>query len=137
MPKYSGGCLCGGVRYEYSAEPAMTAVCHCTHCQKTSGSAFSVVLGVPADSVQVTKSTTLATYKDMGTSGQPVLRKFCSACGSPVISDAAAFPGILFIKVGTLDDVSAIKPGLHIWTASAQPWVSIDETAKSFAGNPG
>lgn len=137
MPKHAGGCLCGGVRYEFNAEPAMTAVCHCTHCQKTSGSAFSVILGVPADSVRVTKSETLATFKDMGTSGKHVLRKFCNACGAPVISDAAAFPGILFIKAGTLDDTSSIKPGLHIWTASAQPWVAIDETAKHFSGNPG
>ena len=64
MSKYAGGCLCGGVRYGCTAEPAMTAVCHCTHCQTTSGSAFPVVLGVPAASVQITKSTTLATYKD-------------------------------------------------------------------------
>lgn len=137
MAKYSGGCLCGGVRYECNADPAMTAVCHCSHCQQTSGSAFSVIIGVPAESVQVTKSTTLAIYTDTGTSGKPVLRKFCNACGAPVISDAAAFPGILFIKAGTLDDTSVIKPGLHIWTASAQPWVSIDETIKTFAGNPG
>lgn len=134
--KHSGGCLCGGVRYEFTADPAMTAVCHCTHCQKTSGSAFSVVLGVASDSVVVTKSDTLATYKDTGTSGKPVLRKFCSACGAPVISDAAAFPGILFIKAGTLDDTSAVSPGLHIWTDSAQSWVSIDETATKVAGNP-
>lgn len=134
--KHSGGCLCGGVRYEFTADPAMTAVCHCTHCQKTSGSAFSVVLGVASDSVVVTKSDTLATYKDTGTSGKPVLRKFCSACGAPVISDAAAVPGILFIKAGTLDDTSAISPGLHIWTDSAQSWVSIDETATKVAGNP-
>lgn len=137
MSKHAGGCLCGGVRYEFNAEPAMTAVCHCTHCQKTSGSAFSVVLGVPADAVAVTKSDTLATYEDTGTSGKTVLRKFCSACGAPVISDAAAFPGILFIKAGTLDDTSTLQPDLHIWTASAQPWFAIDEKAKSFNGNPG
>ena len=69
MSKYRGGCLCGGVRYEGNAEAVMTAVCHCTHCQKTSGSAFSVVIGVPAGSVSVTKDTTLATYKDTGTTG--------------------------------------------------------------------
>ena len=136
MTTYSGGCLCGGVRYECHAEPAMTAVCHCKHCQKTSGSAFSVVIGVPTASVQVTKSTTLATYNDQGTSGQSVLRKFCSACGAPVISDAAAFPGILFIKVGTLDETGSIKPTLHIWTASAQAWVSIDEAVTRLPGNP-
>jgi hypothetical protein len=42
MPKISGGCLCGAVRYECNAEPLGTAICHCTHCQKVSGSAFSV-----------------------------------------------------------------------------------------------
>ena len=53
MSRIEGGCLCGTVRYECSAEPLMTAVCHCTHCQKTSGSAFSINIGVPADSVAI------------------------------------------------------------------------------------
>lgn len=137
MTEQSGGCLCGGVRYEFDAEPAMTAVCHCTHCQKTSGSAFSVVLGVPAGSVRLVRSGSLATFEYTGTSGQPVLRKFCRVYGAPVISDAAAFPGLLFVKAGTLDDRSRIEPGLHIWTNSAQPWVAIGETTKRFPGNPG
>ena len=40
MPKISGGRLCGAVRYQCSAEPLGTAICHCTHCQKVSGSAL-------------------------------------------------------------------------------------------------
>src|SRR6187551_1629262 len=51
MPKISGGCLCGAVRYECNAEPFGTAICHCTHCQKVSGSAFSVNVVVPAPSL--------------------------------------------------------------------------------------
>src|SRR5262245_64183152 len=51
MPKISGGCLCGAVRYEWSAEPLGTAICHCTHCQKVSGSAFSVNVVIPAPSL--------------------------------------------------------------------------------------
>ena len=51
MPKISGGCLCGAVRYECNAEPLGTAICHCTHCQKVSGSAFSVNVVVPAPSL--------------------------------------------------------------------------------------
>jgi hypothetical protein len=135
MNKRTGGCLCGGVRYE-CGEPVLTGVCHCTHCQKTTGSAFSILIGVPADTVRVTNDATLAVYEDLGSSGKPVLRKFCRNCGAPVISDAKAFPDILFVKVGTLDDTSSIKPTMHIWTDSAQPWVSIDETASKFPGNP-
>ena len=135
MPELTGGCLCGGVRYESDAEPTLTAVCHCKNCQRTSGSAFSVVIGVPVDSVRVTNSATLATYRDTGTSGKTVLRKFCNTCGGAVISEAETFPGISIIKVGTLDDTSSIKPNLHIWTNSAQSWVSIDETATKVPGN--
>jgi hypothetical protein len=58
MARFTGGRLCSGVRYEFDVEPAMTAVSHCTHCQKTSGSAFSIVIGVPASDVHVTKCAT-------------------------------------------------------------------------------
>src|SRR5262249_40516096 len=61
MPKVSGGCLCGAVRYECSAEPLGTAICHCTHCQKVSGSAFSVNVVVPAPSL-TWQGQSLASY---------------------------------------------------------------------------
>jgi hypothetical protein len=55
-------------------------------------------------------SKALKTYHDTGESGQPVLRQFCDECGSPVISDVAVMPDILFIKAGTLDDTSWLSP---------------------------
>jgi len=79
MGKIKGSCLCGEVKYESSAEPLMIAACHCTHCRKQSGSAFSVNIGVPADSVTITGDS-LKTYDDMGASGKSVLRKFCGNC---------------------------------------------------------
>src|SRR5687768_15734380 len=51
MSKVKGSCLCGGVRYESAAEPLMTAVCHCENCQRQSGTAFSIIVGVPAGSL--------------------------------------------------------------------------------------
>jgi hypothetical protein len=135
MAKVTGGCLCGNVQYSYDAEPVFTAVCHCTHCQKTSGGAFSVNLGIPADKVEITGSA-LTKYEDEGTSGKPVIRMFCNKCGSPIATDAKAFPGMLFIKAGTLEDASGVKPGLHIWTDSAQSWVTIDPDVQSVPRNP-
>jgi hypothetical protein len=46
-----GGCLCGGVRYASEAEPVLTALCHCRHCQKQTSSAFSVLVALPKGSL--------------------------------------------------------------------------------------
>ena len=54
MPKISGGCLCGSVRYTSEAEPALVAVCHCATCQKNTGSAFSLNLALPTELVTIT-----------------------------------------------------------------------------------
>jgi len=71
MSKIAGGCLCGSVRYTSEAEPALVAVCHCATCQKYTGSAFSLNVGVPSDSVTITGES-LATYEDR--SGQAASR---------------------------------------------------------------
>lgn len=126
MPKLSGSCLCGATAYACNAEPlAAPIICHCTHCQKVSGSAFSVNVVLPAASVTWTGDD-LATFSDTGASGKSILRKFCRTCGSSVAVEAEAFPGAVIIKGGSLDDRSWLKPGMHMWTGSAQPWVHID-----------
>ena len=135
MAKVVGGCLCDSIRYRSEAEPALTAICHCTHCQRQSGSAFSVNVGVPRDGLAV-EGATLATWRDAGDSGKAVLRRFCSQCGSVLFADAEAFPAMTFVKAGTLDDRSWVQPEFHIWCASAQPWVKIDPDAVSLPRNP-
>ncbi|SCU90772.1 conserved hypothetical protein [Cupriavidus necator] len=134
MSEIKGGCLCGGVRYESPEVAVMTAVCHCTHCQKQSGSAFSTNLVVPAAAFKVTAST-LATFNDVGDSGLGVRRYFCKRCGSPVYSELDANPGIVAVKAGTLDDRSWVHPKLHMWRESAQAWVEIADDAVCFARN--
>jgi hypothetical protein len=131
MPRISGGCLCGAVRYESSAEPMGTSICHCTHCQKVSGSAFSVNVIVPASSVTL-HGESLASFADKGESGRSLSRRFCRNCGSSIATEADGLPGVLIIKAGTLDDKSWLKPTTHIWTDSAQPWVRIEPGATTF-----
>jgi len=71
MANLSGKCLCGSVRYTCNAEPTITAVCHCTHCQKQTGSEYSVIVCVPTDSV-IIEGDSLNTYEDTGSSGESV-----------------------------------------------------------------
>ena len=136
MTEIRGGCLCGAVRYESQAEPAMIAVCHCATCQKNTGSAFSLNLGIPQDSVTI-NGDTLVTYEDRsGASGKTFYRSFCSRCGSPISGKGDAYAGLVFIKAGTLDDSSWLKPDAHIWCSEKQPWFAIEEGIPQMSGNP-
>ncbi|MGE0415653.1 MAG: GFA family protein [Acetobacteraceae bacterium] len=130
----NGGCLCGKVRYTITADPVFVGICHCTNCQKQSGAAFSVNVGVRAESLDLTG--TLQTYVDHGDSGREVLRRFCPNCGSPVITDAAAYPGIHIVKAGTLDDPGQVRPGRQIFCASKHPWMPILDGIAAFDKAP-
>jgi len=126
----TGGCLCGRIRYSLAAEPLAVVVCHCRHCQKQAGSALSVVAVFPRAALEL--QGTPRVYEDRGTSGQPVYRNFCPDCGSPVLTDTprAREQGVVFIKAGTLDDVSDLRPTAHYWARSAQPWFSMPADAR-------
>lgn len=117
----SGGCLCGAIRYSYSGDPLITAVCHCRHCQRQGGSAFSVVLAIP--SANYTQAGMTKVFEDRGESGQPVHRHFCGDCGSPIVSIADAIPGLTIIKAGTLDDPSTVQPTQEAYCSQAWPAV--------------
>ncbi len=135
MPKIVGGCLCGAVRYKSDADPVVTGVCHCRHCQRQTGTSFSVLVAVPKGSLRF-EGQALAAFNDVGESGQPVIRRFCPKCGSPIFSDVAVTPTLDWIKAGTLDDVSWLKPQMNIWCETAQPWVSMSEGVPQFPRNP-
>lgn len=135
MPEISGGCLCGAVKYTSAAEPVMAALCNCHHCQKQSGSAYSVNVAIPKGSLQFT-SEKPAVYQDIGSSGMPVYRHFCAHCGSPIFSDVVATPTLDWLKAGTLDDTSWVKPSVSIWCESAQAWVMQPQGMAAFAQNP-
>lgn len=119
----SGGCLCGQVRYTAQAGRAAAMVCHCRDCQKQSGSAFSVLFALPAADLAL--EGTLHTYESTSDSGNTVHRRFCPGCGSPVLTALPDRPGLIVVKAGTLDDPSWLRPRMHLWCSSAQPWVTL------------
>jgi len=122
----TGGCLCGAVRYACESDPLLCVTCHCKNCQRQAGSALSVIIGVPEGAV--TFEGTLKTYNDTGDSGATVRRQFCPECGSPVFTRVDSPPGMMFIKAGTLDDTSILKPAFHCYAKSKQDWVDLGDT---------
>ena len=135
MSNIIGGCLCGAIRYTSKSQPLLTAVCNCKNCQRQTGTAFSVLVALPKGTLEFSGDQP-ATYHDTGSSGLPVLRHFCSKCGSPIFSDVAATPAMDWLKAGTLDDASWLQPQVSIWCDSAQPWVQMSESIARFPQNP-
>jgi|SRR5579863_6691109 len=135
MPQMVGGCLCGQVRYSANAEPAFIGVCHCTSCQKQSGGAFSIVVAVPQSALSIQGPT--KSYAAKGDSGKNNVSKFCSNCGSIILSEPELMPGVAILRAGTLDDTSWVKPTMEIYCDSAQSWVELGGGMKRFARMPG
>jgi hypothetical protein len=125
MVDIKGSCTCGKVTYSATAEPIFVGVCHCTVCQKATGSAFAGVVAVPADTVHVTGETTQ--FDGVGDSGQATHRQFCPVCGTSVTRTADVMPGVTMITVGTMDDPSALTPAVQIFCDSAQPWAILND----------
>lgn len=135
MRNIEGHCLCGSVTYSADSEPAMIVICHCTDCQRQSGSPFSVNVLVPVDKVRM-EGETLTQYVINGDSGKTVIRNFCNRCGSPLSTVMEAFGNLAAIKSGTLKDSSWVKPTIQIWCDSGRPWGILDDTIPKTGRNP-
>lgn len=122
MQQITGSCLCGALKYTCDSGAVLTAACHCRTCQKSTGSAFSVVVAVKRSDVTVAGST-LKTYEDVGDSGQATYRHFCAKCGTTIKAEMAAQPDLAFIAGGTLDRPEALAPQLHVYWRDHQNWI--------------
>ena len=124
---FDGGCTCGAVRYRVDAPPMLVHCCHCTWCQRETGSAFAVNALIEAPLVAVTKGAPQqVTLPSASGQGQVFTR--CTACGVTLWSNyAAAQDKVHFLRVGTLDDPSQMPPDIYIFTSSKQPWVVLPE----------
>ena len=117
---FSGGCLCGAVRYICDAQPAMAGHCHCEDCRRSSGSGHSSHLAVPAASVKLTGE--VRGYDRPADSGNMVTRAFCPVCGAPVFSRNASMPDLIFLRASSLDDLEVFQPQMHVFTMRAASW---------------
>lgn len=125
----TGGCMCGAVRYECASEPLMAGNCHCTDCQRATGTAYASVFFVPRSAVKITGEVQY--YESKGDSGSSIRRGFCPTCGSRLFGLPALMAENMGIMAGSLDDASGHKPMFDIYTSSAQPWDHMHpETAK-------
>jgi hypothetical protein len=130
----TGGCQCGAVRFETTAEPVFSAVCHCRQCQRASGAPSSAFVAVPKQAVSI--SGEVRYFETKGGSGNPVRRGFCPTCGSRLFGIADVAPDLMGISSVSFDDPSDFSPQMHIFTENAQPWDRIGGELPVFPGMP-
>ena len=123
VPKITGGCLCGRIRYSGEAEPLRMVACHCKDCQRQTGSAFLTVFAFPKGTVTLTGDPQIYT-RPGGTTGMPLHRVFCPDCGSSIMMYRDDTNRIN-ITAGTLDDTSFFKPTANIYCETKQEWVPL------------
>ena len=130
----TGGCACGAIRYSSAREPVAMLNCHCKDCQLSSGAPFAS--GVVVMSTDLAISGTPKAYAVPASSGGQATRSFCAACGTPLFTRSDANAQFTSIRFPTLDEPSAFKPMLDIFTTSAQPWVCLDAALPHFPHSP-
>jgi len=117
-----GACLCGKVRYELRGEPRVMYYCHCETCRKASGSSFATnMIALAEDFVLLSGRELLSAFE----SSPDKHRYFCSACGSPIYSQAKNTQKIVSVRCGTLDTDPILRPSTHAYAASKAPWYRI------------
>jgi hypothetical protein len=131
----SGGCPCEAVRFAVTALPLLVFACHCTECQRWSGSAFGLSMPVRLDSFALTHGTPKR-WRHTGASGFESSYWFCAACGGRILGERADRPEIVTIRAGTLDDTSWLRPIAHINLENAQAWQRIPNNAACFEAMP-
>jgi len=129
-----GGCACGAVRYEVTSAPLIVHACHCSLCQRQTGSSNAVNALIEADRVTVKSGDIEENLLDTPSGrGQRVAR--CASCKIALWSNylrSELGEYLRFLRVGTLDDPSLMPPDVHIFTSTMQPWYIIGDDTPAF-----
>jgi hypothetical protein len=119
-----GGCLCGAVRYRVKGSPLRGSACHCTTCQRRTGSAFGYGAYFREEDVEFVKDGERRSYEHRSDETGRWLRfEFCVVCGTQLTWTVEASPGLRAIGIGTLDDPKSVVIKRFGWFRSAQPWI--------------
>jgi len=131
----TGGCQCGGVRYQCVDHALELYICHCRECRKQSASAFGISFIVPRASFLLSSGTPRFWTRDTD-SGRKLECAFCPECGSRLWHQSSDASETISVKAGSLDEPVDISNAVHIWTSSKFPSVVIPEDRRQFAEEP-
>jgi hypothetical protein len=123
---HKGGCRCGAVRFDASAEPLSVGYCHCTDCRRATGAPVSAFVGFPAEAVSIAGDT-IGTYENGAVS-----RSFCKICGSPIAYVDQRLTGHFYFMLGAMDVPANYKPTRHAYVREQLPYVHMPDGLERF-----
>lgn len=121
LNSHTGGCRCGGVRFEANADPHHISYCHCRDCRRATGAPVAAFVGFMTDEVAM-ESSTLRTYEN-----GPVTRSFCGVCGSPIAYADSRIGDRIYFYLGAMDFPAHYKPTHHGHVRSQLPFVHMPD----------
>lgn len=129
----SGSCLCGSVKFTCEDEFSQFHFCHCTQCQKATGSAHVANLFTSPENIEWISGQDLVTRYDVP--GRSISSAFCSSCGSPVPYQSVSGTALV-VPAGVLDSAPDIAPQDNIFWAEHAPWYEAGIMSKRYDGFP-
>ena len=129
----SGGCLCGGIRYEAHGAPFHPTLCHCSMCRRAAGAPVVAWFSVPREGYRVVAGTPARYASSPG-----VVRTFCPRCGTSLTFESEAHPAEIDVTTASLDDPEAMPPRDQVRAATRLCWMAEAEALPAWPeGRPG
>lgn len=136
MVEFTGGCLCGEIRYEVKGEPIRILNCHCDDCRRAIGASFGTYVFVEEKDLKIVQGTPKS-FDHKNDLGFRMTKRFCENCGTPLFGKGERGGSMVQIKVGTIDDASFVHPEMDIFVSKKLPFVRLsDETQHFDQGRP-
>ena len=129
-----GGCHCGAVRYEATAEIEGVIHCHCKTCRKINGTVYGSSGILPATAFRLVAGQDVLTPYE---SSPGKNRWFCSQCGSHIYAQSQANPDNVVLRIGTIDGDPGIRSRQHIWMSHKPAWYEVNDDLPHFDQFPG
>ncbi len=121
--RIDGQCHCGSVTYETEIDPDDVGICHCTDCQRLTGSAFRVTVSTAASQFRLTGQPPKR-YEKRADNGARRFQFFCGDCGSPIYTTGEGNDAeTVGIRWGSINQRKELKPQQQIWCRSAVVWL--------------
>ena len=119
---YTGGCLCGALRYRAELPPVESGYCHCSLCRRSTGAPVMAFASFPTAGFTYTSGT--PTFYPSSSWGR---REFCNQCGAQIAYRDNGAAQTVDVNLGTLDDIAAVEPTHHIYTSDGVAWLTIKD----------
>ena len=130
---YTGGCMCGAVRFEIDAEPHAVVHCHCKDCRRHSGAPVTTYVGFKGDQVRYVKGE-----RKIFSSSPGVGRAFCADCGSTLTweGDWPRLGILVEVHIGAFDDPELFVPSKHMMYPKRISWFDVADGLPRYASDP-